>query len=432
MSAVKKYLDSYAEPVVHKLTALPESLLLGGIQNLSSYESDCVAERYDNVVVIPSFNEGNEFLQQNGLGAGGQNLLVLVVNLPEQCDDAEAVIKTKRLIKYIQENMRLVFNESELSLYMNLSAGYSLLLVDRTMDGMRIPNKLGVGLARKIGADIATALISRGIVQSKVIYSTDADVHLPSCYFDIDDSISGGYVYPFKHVVEQQPLELAMQLYEFSLYYYVAGLEYAGSGYAFHTIGSCLAINYEAYAKVRGFPKRAAGEDFYLLNKIAKVGELKTLKEPVITIAGRASDRVPFGTGPAISKISCMEDPLLEYKYYDPRVFECLRLFLSSLEGCWEGIELDGGVEFGEYQEQIYSALEAVGFYKVTKNLLRQSKTLGEFLRRCAEWFDAFRTLKFIHFLRNNYFPSVSIGKLYSSHLVSGLIKQYPALFGND
>ncbi len=428
-------MDSYAEPIVHKLAALPESILLGHPPNLSLSEvtpDKSEVGYYDNVVVIPAFNEGYEFLQQNGLAEGGRNLVILVVNLPEQCDDVQVVIKTKQLINYIQESMKLVFIESELSLYLNLSIGYSLLLVDRTTDGMRIPNKLGVGLARKVGADIATMLINRGVVQSRMIYSTDADAQLPPGYFDSDDSISGGYVYPFKHVVEQQSLVLAMQLYEFSLHYYVAGLEYADSGYAFHTIGSCLAINYEAYAKVRGFPKRAAGEDFYLLNKIAKVGELKTLKEPAINIAGRVSDRVPFGTGPAISKISCMKAPLLEYKYYDPRVFECLRLLLTSLEVDWVGEELEADIKFGDYQEQIYSALEAMGFYEVEKKLQRQSKTLEQFLRRCAEWFDAFRTLKFIHFLRDNYFSSVSIGELYSSHLVSGLINQYPALFGND
>ncbi len=420
---------------MHKLAALPESLLLGETTSLSLPEEAIersVVERYDNIVVIPAFNEGYEFLQQNSLAEGGRNLVVLVVNLPEQCDDVQAVIKTKQLISYIQESMELVFIESELSLYLNLSIGYSLLLVDLTMGDKKIPNKLGVGLARKVGADIATILISRGIVRSRMIYSTDADAQLPAGYFDTNDSVSGGYVYPFRHMVERQSLELAMQLYEFSLHYYVAGLGYAGSSYAFHTIGSCLAVNYEAYAKVRGFPKRAAGEDFYLLNKIAKVGELKALNGPIINIAGRVSDRVPFGTGPAISKISCMKTPLLEYKYYDPRIFECLRLFLNSLEGDWEGKEFGADIKFGDYQEPICSALEAMGFYEVEKNLQRQSKTLEQFLRRCAEWFDAFRTLKFIHFLRDNYFSSVPIGKLYSSHLVSGLINQYPALFDNN
>ena len=69
------------------------------------------------------------------------------------------------------------------------------------------------------------------------------------------------------------------RLYEYSLRYYVAGLTYAQSPYAFHTIGSTMAVNAEHYASVRGFPRREAGEDFYLLNKLAKVGSVHTLEE---------------------------------------------------------------------------------------------------------------------------------------------------------
>ena len=51
-------------------------------------------------------------------------------------------------------------------------------------------------------------------------------------------------------------------------------MKYARSPYAFHTIGSTMAVSANHYAKVRGFPKREAGEDFYLLNKLAKVKTL--------------------------------------------------------------------------------------------------------------------------------------------------------------
>lgn len=414
LRAVEKYLSKYAEPIVQSVSALPG--------------------KYSNVVVIPAFNEEPGFLLQKGLAASGENLVILVVNLPDDCRDQAAIIKTHQLINYIQKEMALVWGENGavIALYRNNLVGYSLLLIDRVANGRRIPRKMGVGLARKIGADAAAMLIEQGVVKSKLIFSTDADAVLPNSYFDIDDAVSGGYVFPFRHEVSDQSLELSMLLYEFSLRYYVAGLEYAGSDYAFHSIGSCLAINYQAYAKVRGFPKRAAGEDFYLLNKVAKVGEIKNLCSQVISIAGRPSDRVPFGTGPAISKISYMEAPLYEYKYYNSEVFECLRLFLASFKGYWGCSQLDVEIEFGGYQEQICSAIQSIGFQKIKENLRQQSKTLEQFLRKCTEWFDAFRTLKFIHFLRDNYFASVSVGELYSCDLVADLINQYPTLFGED
>ena len=89
-----------------------------------------------------------------------------------------------------------------------------------------------------------------------------------------------------------------------SLRYYVLGLHDAGSPYAFHTVGSTLAIHGEYYAKVRGFPKRLAAEDFYILNKLAKTGVIvRPTREP-LRIRHRESERAPFGTGPAVRKIT--------------------------------------------------------------------------------------------------------------------------------
>ena len=137
------------------------------------------------------------------------------------------------------------------------------------------------------------------------------------------------------------------QLYEYSLRYYVAGLSYAGSPYAFHTIGSTLAVNAVHYARVRGFPRRQAGEDFYLLNKLAKVGSVRQLSaetdcEP-IDIAARRSDRVPFGTGAAVGKLMELENPATEFLLYHPAVFGLLRGWLGSLPAFWQERSSDIG-----------------------------------------------------------------------------------------
>ena len=139
----------------------------------------------------------------------------------------------------------------------------------------------------------------------------------------------------------------ATRLYEYSLRYYVAGLSFAHSPYAFHTIGSTIAVNAAHYAKVRGFPRRQAGEDFYLLNKLAKVGAIMQLGaetdcEP-IDIAARLSDRVPFGTGAAVGKIMELEDPAREFLLYHPSVFGLLRSWLGSLPAIWQSRSSDIG-----------------------------------------------------------------------------------------
>ncbi len=82
------------------------------------------------------------------------------------------------------------------------------------------------------------------------------------------------------------------------------------------------------YAGVRGYPKRSAGEDFYLLNKICKLAPIKRLLEPTLTIQARPSSRVPFGTGPALQRIvrSLAEDPSGNgYLSYHPTCFRITR-----------------------------------------------------------------------------------------------------------
>src|SRR5690606_7285065 len=112
-------------------------------------------------------------------------------------------------------------------------------------------------------------------------------------------------LFPFRHEgPADEPVTRATELYEASLRYHVLGLAHAGSPYAYHSIGSTLAVQARAYALVRGVPKRSAGEDFYLLDKLAKVAPLLRARGEPVRIRARFSTRVPFGTGPAVARIA--------------------------------------------------------------------------------------------------------------------------------
>jgi hypothetical protein len=214
---------------------------------------------------------------------------------------------------------------------------------------------------------------------------------------------------------------LATQLYELSLRYYVAGLRFARSPYAFHTIGSALAVNARHYAQVRGFPKRDAGEDFYLLNKLAKVGEVQELASGSdclpIQIQARRSDRVPFGTGAAVNTISDLADPVADYRYYHPAVFSLLKLWLQSWPEIWAEQSTDfdrlispprpGSKDDAYNRECLVRSLDGIGTVKALEHAFRQSKDLAHFTRHMHTWFDAFKTLKLIHGLRNTCFSSI-------------------------
>ena len=157
-----------------------------------------------------------------------------------------------------------------------------ILIVDRSQKPWLIPSDQGVGLVRKIGADIALYLITAGKITCPWIHATDADARVPVDYFlrtNELSSISGDMpkppsciVYPYQHIPDMDMARQehdrywpALAEYELWLRYYVAGLKWAGSSYAYPSIGSLLACDALAYARIRGFPKRMAIVYQYLL-----------------------------------------------------------------------------------------------------------------------------------------------------------------------
>jgi hypothetical protein len=240
------------------------------------------------------------------------------------------------------------------------------------------------------------------------------------------------------------------RLYEYSLRYYVAGLDFANSPYAFHTIGSTMAVNAAHYAKVRGFPRRQAGEDFYLLNKLAKVGSIRQLSsetdcEP-IEIAARVSDRVPFGTGAATGRIMALEDPAREFLLYHPAIFGLLRCWLDSLALFWQsqsgeigeilsqrsGSSLVHGLSnhSPEDLQALIDGLGDSGAAEALQHAFRQSTDAVQFKRQMHTWFDAFRTLKLVHHLRDHFLPSISFEALVTEQNSDHLMRHEAALSG--
>ncbi len=428
---MEKYLRNHAEP---------EAAALDGLSGEAAGQNP-----WANALVIPACNESPRFLRPPP-PCGGRSLLILVIN---QADSASGEVSAgnQALAAAARAQFGLLSRVTgkppgegrgfQLELLRDPLNPRDILLVDRFSEGCRLPPKAGVGHARKIGADLAAALVYRGRIQSPWIHCSDADVQLPRSYFacTAENRFAGreysALVYPFRHVNAaenaQEPGVLqATELYELSLRYYVAGLQYAGSPYAFNTIGSTMAVHAHHYARVRGFPKREAGEDFYLLNKLAKVGTVLELEadagcEP-IEIESRRSDRVPFGTGAAVNRIAGLEDPVRDFRFYHPAVFDLLKTWLES----WPVIWLSGSADLeaallkivsgdpvpAEQRRVLLAGLEKMKAGQALEHAFRQSSDPGQFTRQMHTWFDAFRTLKLIHFLRDQALPSVSYSEL--------------------
>ena len=283
----------------------------------------------------------------------------------------------------------------------NRNANSAVLVVNRY--SQPIPVEQGVGLARKVGADIAAKLLLDGVVTSSWIHSSDADAHLPNNYFsghcaeNIASNNSVATCCNFYHYSEQQDVHQANALYEQALRYYVAGLHFAQSPYAYFTIGSILSFNVFAYCRARGFPKRSAGEDFYLLNKLAKLGEIVHLSQVTIKLDARPSQRVPFGTGPAVQSILSLTDSAEEYHYYNPKVFIELKACLLAFETLWQ-YRTEPETWLASLSEISQQALKVVGVLSFVSK--QKSAKQIQFDKQLIVWFDSFKTLKFIHALR--------------------------------
>ncbi len=397
---IKRYLESYAEPECH--------LVL------------CQAH-YSHVLVIPAYDESPDFLSRlQQVDSDNKFLLILVVNEPDNARDCPANIL---LEQHIKEHYTSQWVQREGFLASFAGDTFDILLVRRFGKNKPIPRKQGVGLARKIGADIACKLISEKCIQSPWIFSSDADAILPENYFNAaKNTQTAALVFNFQHIgPDNTPLTLPFQLYEHSLHYYVNGLKWAGSPYAFHTIGSCLAVHSQHYAMVRGFPKRAGGEDFYLLNKLRKTGTVVSVDKPCLRLLARESERVPFGTGPATRKISQLEKPAEQFLFYQPLIFQYLRCWLScikqfpdmfqrqsSIDDCLTAlIQHTCNIDKRLNHQHLLITLNKMGSQKALQHALQHSKNNSTFEQHMMHWFDGFKTLKFVHHLRDHHLPSL-------------------------
>lgn len=377
MTNLKPYLQKYAEPEAHLTLNL-------------------IGE-YQHVMVIPAYRESIESLERVW-SALNDLLVILVVNSPESEHP-----QNTQLLERIDQKWQRIFKQGQVLCYRNQQV--DVLVINKS------PLIKGVGEARKVGADIACQLIDSGVIKTPVIYNTDADATLPTDYLAGDVNLENSFtLYRFQHETADN---LSAALYELSLLWYAAGLKSAGSIYGFPSVGSSFAVSAEAYATVRGFPKRAAGEDFYLLNKLRKVGGYAYTNGAPIKLSSRASDRVPFGTGPAIIKLNESSDLSSEPIFYHPNCFMELTAFLDCMSKVPTALE---PIEQLFTSEMHRDYLTRNGFFReIEKRQNQKPATIQKFL---LDWFDGFRTMKFIHFVRDQNQPNVSNDKIWNTTLL--------------
>lgn len=373
-------------------------------------------ERHHAALVVPAFRESPTFLERYEAAlaaAPGRVLVIVVVNARAGSAESHR-FEHERLLEALRgaESERL---SEEPPAWLARRARYDVLAIDRATPPFCFGDTEGVGLARRIGCDVALALYARGALATPWFYCTDADAELAPAYFLRDDGVARGVsarVFGFWHVPGGgDAIDRATELYEVGLRYYVLSLASAGSPFAYHALGSALAVHAEAYAAVRGFPRRQAGEDFYLLNKLCKVGPLQREPEPVVRLESRASERTAFGTGAAARRIASTGSGLGSV-LYAPGVFRLLAAWLSVLgpfarEPDARRLHADLRERAGADYPRLASALERIGAPVALERAARETHSARARRRHLHTWFDAFQTLKLIHALRDGGVPSL-------------------------
>ena len=262
----------------------------------------------------------------------------------------------------------------------------------------------GAGMARKIGMDEAVRRLNQVNRPEGIIISLDSDCLVSNNYLKrIEAAFSEtkscfaatiNFRHRFEEIMDPRQ-EMGMRLYEDYLHYYKQALEYAGFPHSIYTIGSAFAVRAEAYVKQGGMNRRQAGEDFYFLHKLTKLGQLVEINDAFVYPSGRVSDRVPFGTGAAMTKwMNDADDLNLTY---------CFDAFLDLKQ------LFDRAGEFYKINSTLYAEiistlpptvqqyLIVVSFDEKLAEINRNSSSPESFRKRFFQAFDAFQVLKFLN-----------------------------------
>ncbi len=194
---------------------------------------------------------------------------------------------------------------------------------------------------------------------------------------------------PYRHPLPEERLA-ALQILRYEIYmrYYQVNLWRIGSPYAFLPLGSALAFRGQAWARAGGFPTRKAGEDFYFLQQLRKLGPVIRWIDSRVYPAARPSDRVPFGTGPLIggSDLALLE---ARFPFFPPALFDRIGETFALLPRLFRQPQ----------RLPIHEFLEArLGGEKPFDKMRRTFPDEARFVRACHDRLDGLRTLQCLRF----------------------------------
>ena len=358
------------------------------------------------VVVIPCHNEPHLLKTLNALATCTlpecKVEVIVVINAAENCSD-----------EILKEN---TFTEVELERWIIKKQSAALRYFFITNNALPAKDA-GVGLARKIGMDEAVRRFDAIGNENGVIVCLDADCTVETNYltalenhFLLHPSATGCSVY-FEHPMEGD--EFTPQVYEgiiryeLFLRYYNCGLRFSGYPFAWHTIGSSMAVRTKIYQQQGGMNKRKAGEDFYFLTKLFPLGGFTELNDTTVFPAPRPSERVPFGTGKAINK--WLDEETNNLPTYHPKTFTDLAELVQLVPELHNAAADTITLKIQYLSPALLTFLQDNELEKKLREINANVKSKEQFVNRFYRWFGNFTVLKFVHFARDTYYGQLPV-----------------------
>jgi hypothetical protein len=261
--------------------------------------------------------------------------------------------------------------------------------IDRSSPGLGwTGRKHGVGFARK---EIMDAIAAEANA-TDVLISLDADTSFKPAYVSsVVETLEKhahceALAVPYYHrLADDETANRAILRYEIYMRCYALNLLRIQSPFAFTALGSAIALWAKNYKTIGGMTPKMSGEDFYFLQKLRKKGHVIVWNPEKVYPQARFSERVYFGTGPAMIKGSrgdWSSYPVYNFKWFDEvlQTYETFPLlFNSTLQ-----------TPLDEFLAEVFPG-EAI-WDKLRKN----SASVKKFVQACHQKVDGLRVLQFL------------------------------------
>lgn len=266
---------------------------------------------------------------------------------------------------------------------------HPITIIDRSSKGNGWTGKnYGVGWARKVLFDHILNIAA----PDDIIVSMDSDTEFGPHYLQsIIENLAHhpqwvALSVPYYHrLTSNDVADKAILQYEIYMRNYALNMLHIESPYAFTAIGSAIAVRAGALRKIGGLTPVKSGEDFYLLQKLTKMGIVGSWNTECVYPAARFSDRVFFGTGPAMSKAALGD--LSSYPLYHHTLFGKVKETYDRTEELYLH---DIHTEFLDFLQLQFKQKNL--WEKIRRNV----KNAGQFKRAFHEKADGLRILQFL------------------------------------